>query len=82
MYALLHPNQINGERNYTNQDDHRVYRVLVPQACKLITNTYQILCRECQWCDNSVNLHLGVNLQFYHHYHRFGFFCNNKITNK
>lgn len=46
VHALLHPNQINGERNYTNQDDQGVYHLLVPQACKLITNTYQMLCWE------------------------------------
>lgn len=38
VHALLHPNQINRERNYTNQDDQGVYHLLVPQARKLITN--------------------------------------------
>lgn len=47
MHALLHPNQINGEKNYTNQDDQGVYHLLVPQACKLITKTYQMPCWEC-----------------------------------
>lgn len=46
VHALLHHNQINRERNYTNQDHQGVYHLLVPQACKLITNTYQMLCWE------------------------------------
>lgn len=43
VHALLHPNQINGERNYTNQDNQGVYHLFVPRACKFITNTYQML---------------------------------------